>query len=545
MGTTYRWAQPVVVREQRTLFQPTLDDMIPQDHEVRLLDETLRTLDWSVWEAKYKRGGPGQPPIHPQVLAGIWLYAMMRRIRTSRPLEYACGHNLDFMWLAEGRTPDYSTLATFFSSNKEPLKDLFKQVCRKAMTMGMVRLGEVGFDATRVKAANSRYATLTTPSIEKKLAAIDAQIDAIAEATATALEDAATTGFGAGTELPEGLKSLEERRKKLAELAEVARTRDEERRQSGTDPKQKPAQVPTTDPQSKVMPNKEGGFAPNYTPTALTDGESGIILDANVLDVVNESGEALPAVDRVTELCGEAPENFLSDGGNASGEILAGLEERGINAVVPVKSMEPAADSPALRDDLTQPVPADQWEQLARNSLGQLDKSNFIYDADRDVYHCPGGRELPYESRENRNGVERMRYRSLNCDGCPLVALCLQKQKDGEPATGADGRVRNIRRDAHTDVRERAAQRMATPESKAQYARRSPIAETPFAWLKGVLGLRQFRHVGLEKVETEWRWACLTLNLKKILSVLSRLRRLALDALSAAGPPTTEIGLAV
>jgi hypothetical protein len=258
----------------------------------------------------------------------------------------------------------------------------------------------------------------------------------------------------------------------------VARTRDEERRQSGTDPKKKPAQVPTTDPQSKVMPNKEGGFAPNYTPTALTDGESGIILDANVLDVVNESGEALPAVDRVTELCGEAPENFLSDGGNASGAILVGLEERGSNAVVPVKSMEPAADSPALRDDLTQPVPEDQWEPLARNSLSQLNKSNFIYDAKRNVYHCP------------------------------------------------DSRVRNIRRDAYADVRERAAQRRATPESKAQCARRFPIA-----WLKGVLGLRQFRHVGLEKVETEWRWACLTLNLKKILLVLSRLRRQTLDAI--------------
>ncbi|MGZ0173898.1 MAG: transposase, partial [Planctomycetales bacterium] len=54
---------------------------------------------------------------------------------TSRPLEYACGHNLVFMWLAEGRTPDYTTLATLFSSNKESLKDLFKQVCRMAMTL--------------------------------------------------------------------------------------------------------------------------------------------------------------------------------------------------------------------------------------------------------------------------------------------------------------------------------------------------------------------------------------------------------------------------
>ena len=139
MATTDRWAQPQIVREQITLFQPTLDDMIPQDHEVRLLDETLRTLDWSAWEASYKRGGAGQPPIHPRVLAGIWLYAMMRRIRTSRPLEYACRHNVDFMWLAEGRTPDHTTLATFFSKNKEPLKDLFKQVCPMAMTLGWVR----------------------------------------------------------------------------------------------------------------------------------------------------------------------------------------------------------------------------------------------------------------------------------------------------------------------------------------------------------------------------------------------------------------------
>ncbi len=88
--------------------------------------------------------------------------------------------------------------------------------------------------------------------------------------------------------------------------------------------------------------------------------------------------------------------------------------------------------------------------------------------------------------------------------------------------------------EALLDIDVRAAARMATPESKAQYARRSPIAETPFAWLKAVLGLRQFRHVGLEKVETGWRWACLTLNLKKILSVLSRLRRLAREAMSGA-----------
>ena len=96
------------------------------------------------------------------------------------------------------------------------------------------------------------------------------------------------------------------------------------------------------------MPNKEGGFAPNYTPTALTDGASGIILDSNVLDEINESGEALPAVDRQTELCGEAPENFLSDGGNASRAILAGLEERAGPASVPACGTGEGRDGMAL-----------------------------------------------------------------------------------------------------------------------------------------------------------------------------------------------------
>ena len=92
MATSEYWAEAVIVREQRTMFAPTLDDMIGEDHEVRLLDEALRQLDWTEWEAVYKRER-GQPPIHPRVIAGLWLYGMMRRIRTSRFLEYACRHN--------------------------------------------------------------------------------------------------------------------------------------------------------------------------------------------------------------------------------------------------------------------------------------------------------------------------------------------------------------------------------------------------------------------------------------------------------------------
>ena len=130
----------------------------------------------------------------------------MRRIRTSRPLDYACVYNVDFLWLAEGLVPDHSTLAEFFSKFRPELKSLFKQVCKIAMTMGLIC----------------------------------------------------------------------------------------------------------------VMPNKEGGFAPNFTPACLTDGQSGFILDAAVIYEVNEHPEALPAVDRATPMCDESPVNFLADGGMAT-----------------------------------------------------------------------------------------------------------------------------------------------------------------------------------------------------------------------------------
>ena len=116
-----------------------------------MLDEVLRGLDWAEWES-HDSGWREQPPIHPRVLSGIWRYAMMRRIRTSRPLEYACVYNVDFLCLAERLVPDHSTLAEFFSKCRPELQSLFKQVCQIAMTMGLIRLGEMAFDGTRVKA---------------------------------------------------------------------------------------------------------------------------------------------------------------------------------------------------------------------------------------------------------------------------------------------------------------------------------------------------------------------------------------------------------
>jgi len=162
------WAKPGLDRNQALLFSPTLDDSVSEDHPVRLLEELLRVQDWSEWEQEYN-GRCGQPPIPPWVMAGVILYGLMRRIRSSRQLEYACGHNIDFMWLAEKRTIDHDTICKFRTRFKEPLKQLFKQVNRLAMKMGLIRLLEVAFDGTRVKANASRHRTWTVERVEAVL----------------------------------------------------------------------------------------------------------------------------------------------------------------------------------------------------------------------------------------------------------------------------------------------------------------------------------------------------------------------------------------
>ena len=535
MATAEGWAEAPLVREQMVLFPTSIDEVIPHDHEVRLLDEVLRTLDWADWEDAYPRR-KGQPPIHPRVLASLWLYGLSRKIKASRPLEYACSHNIDFIWLAEGRRPDHSTLAAFFTKFGTQLKDLFKQVVRLAVRMGLARLGEVAFDGTRVKACNGRYNTLTGKTLAERLALVDREIDELmqqAQAAQAGSDDAGSPGTS--TQLPSELATLEERRAKLQAALERANELDEERRKDGLTT---PAQVPMNDLESRVMPNKEGGFAPNFTPTALTDGHCGIILETNVLDTVNEHRETLPSIDAATETYGEKLETFLADTTMSTGPILAGLEERGITGYLPATSSEPPAESPVLRDDWSLPVLEEHRDALPKNSQGQLDRSNFLYDADRDEYRCPMGRALPYVDREFRDGVESRRYRSESCEDCPLASSCLKPPRGA--ARDADnsivnGRRRTIRRDAHADARDRMAARMSEASSQAKFDRRSWVAETPFAWLKGILGLRQFRHVGLEKVEQEWRWACLSLNVKKILKAIAKLRALARAALEAAG----------
>ena len=519
MATLDYWAEAPHSRFQSTLFAPTLDDMIDEDSQIRIFDEVLAGIDWSDWEAEYD-GKRGQPPIHPRWVAAIILYGLCQGIRSSRKLEYQCYRNIDFMWLVEGRVIDHSTISKFRTRFAKPLKGLFRQVCKIAMSIGLIRLGEVAFDGTRVRANNSRYKTLTAKTIEEKLKALDALFDQMMAEAEKADQQAAFDGLeGSTTRVPAEIADITARRERLKQALADVSAADEARKRKGTDPEKTPAQRPTTDPDSRVMPNKEGGYAPNYTPTATTDGHCGMIVDADVLNEVNETAAFLPSLERVEAMLGERPEKALTDAGNNSGAVLEGLEQRGIDGYAPAESSQPQPGNPACREDPTQPVPEERWPQLPRNGKKQLDKSCFVYDTERDVYYCPQGYEMPFEKtkpveRSGERVVLRI-YRNAHCAGCPLAQACL----DSKTQHG-----RTITRDRYEGARERMAAKMATEAARLLYNQRPHMAETTFGLLKSVMNVRRFLLRGLEKVKTEWSWAVTAFNLGKLVRELGRLR---------------------
>jgi len=504
-----RWDKAPRPRGQTVMFEPTLDKMIAGDHPVRLFDEILAAQDWSDWESPYVLVA-GRPPIPPRVLASILLYGLSQGIRSSRRLEYACRNSLDFIWLAEGREPDHSTLCGFRKRLERQLKALFGAICRMALDLGLAALNQVALDGTRVRANSSRHTTATAATLEERLAALREHIERL--------------------RLPRKLADLERRQALLEQALAAAKAKDKKRAcapggdalkakeaaegGNGGHKGKKPRapRVPVADPESTVQPNKDGGYAPNYTPMAAVETKGGFIVDADVLADADEGSVTVSTVDRIATTYGEGPGQLLADSAHGSGENLAALAQRGVEGYIPPPRRGDGPAPAAARADPSQALPPDVWPRLPRNSRKMLDRRAFVYDRAAEVYWCPLGRRLTLAGEHAKHGRPYRRYRAENsCRGCPLQPEC---------TTSKEGR-RLVYRDRHEDLRETMDARLSTAAGRATYGRRAPVVEAPFGHIKTQMHLRQFLLRGLAGVRTEWLWVCTAYNLSKLVRALA------------------------
>ena len=188
------------------------------------------------------------------------------------------------MWLTSGRTIDHTSLSNFRRKHQAQLKGIYKQLVQTAIDMGVAKLSELCIDGTRVLADASRYKKLTQESLAKVLKQLDAQIsEALRELDLTDQADDLFDDGQPSDKLPPELAELKTRREALDQVMAKLQEMDAARQGKGVDRKKGQAQIPKTDTDARVLPNKEGGYAPNYTPMAVTETSNGFIVGADVV----------------------------------------------------------------------------------------------------------------------------------------------------------------------------------------------------------------------------------------------------------------------
>jgi transposase len=493
-----RWAKAPHDRDQLMLLSPSLDEMLGGDHEIRLLDALLLSLDWSGWEERYDSSS-GQPPIHPRLMAGCILYGLTLGIRSLRGLEDATRHRTDFIWFLSGQTIDHSTFWQFQHRFEGQLKELSRELKRRGQAQLGCNATNIAVDGTFIRANSDRHGCRTAASLVKELVKLESNIDELlGELSAPDADD-----------LHGQLARLEAEKAKVLAALEVAQSRDaKKRKHSGRSARA--TRVPVTDPDAHLIKDKFGGQTPNYGATVAVDVDSGLIVDSAVLDGMAEA-EALPrVVDECVASLGQAPTAILADSNFSDGQVLKQLNDRGVAAYIPQQRKK--IDKITLEQILSGPLPPELLERLPRNG-GRFSRSCFTYDPTTDSYYCPQGRQLSrYRTvRVHRTPhIRRAEYRT-NCAGCPLRSDCI---KDN-----ANNRI--VTRDPYTPYRDASTQRLSTDEGRRRYKLRAPVAEGTIGVIKNVMNVRQFHCRGRERVRTEWLWVCTAFNLRKILKAMA------------------------
>ena len=334
--------------DQGLLLPPSLDEWLPADHLARFIADLVdEHLDLSRIQLAYTEGR-GAPPFDPRLMVRILLYGYTTGVRSSRKLEAACVDVVAFRWLAGGAAPDYRSIARFRKRHLSALGHLFVQALALCQAAGMVTLGRVALDGTKLRANASRRKAMSYARMSEKEKILAQEVsDLLAQAEAIdRAEDARYGKNRRGDELPEELRRRESRlaaiREAKAALEDEARERAEadaeaKARERGEDddtvaervaaagrravPRPK-AQRNFTDPQSKIMKTSDGSFHQCFNAQAVVDEQHQVIVAADVTDCAADVGNLIPMTEQATTNTGRAPKEVLADAGYCSAHNL-------------------------------------------------------------------------------------------------------------------------------------------------------------------------------------------------------------------------------
>jgi len=336
----------------------SLRDALPPNHLARFIVDVVAQLDLSQIYARY--GERGGEPIAPEILLGLLFYGYATGVFSSRKLEKATYESIPFRFIAGNLRPDHDTIAHFRKTFLPELKDLFVQILLLARTAGVLQLGNLSLDGTKIHADASKSHAVSY----KRLLELERRLQAEVEELFALSEQAEQAEVRAGLVIPDEIALRQERLVNLARAKAVlearaqaryqaeqaeyqakVRGREEKARQRNRKPPGPAPKPPTpeprdkdqynfTDPDSRIMKNsRDEGFDQHYNAQAAVDQESFLIVAQTLSNHPNDQGEALPTLDAIAPQLG-LPQAAALDQGFFSADNITGMEARGIEPYI-------------------------------------------------------------------------------------------------------------------------------------------------------------------------------------------------------------------
>ena len=326
------------------LVPPSLDEWLPQNHLSRFIADIVETqLDLKKFYASYAKS-KGQPPYDPRLMIRVLLYGYCVGVRSSRELERVCVDVVAFRWLAAQQAPDFRSIARFRKRHLSSLGKVFLQALELCRAAGMVSLGQVALDGTKVRANASRRKAMSYARLTEKQKVLADEVSALL-ADADAIDDAEDARFGKdkrGDELPPELARRESRLVKLAEAraaleanaaARARKDAEKKARDKGDDddavaqkgddaaknavvsPK---AQRNFTDPDAQIMKTADGSFHYAYNAQAIVDADHQVIVAMTLTNIGVDVEQVMPMIEKLQATMGVLPGQILADAGYCS-----------------------------------------------------------------------------------------------------------------------------------------------------------------------------------------------------------------------------------
>lgn len=333
--------------QQQALLPQALQDWLPEGHLAYFISDTVDSLDLQAFYARYDGGGSRNQPFHPAMMVKVLVYAYATGVFSSRKIARKLHEDIAFRVLAADNFPAHRTISDFRAFHLKELGELFVQVVRLAREMGLVKLGTIAVDGTKVKANASRHKAMSYGHMLKAEAELKAQIAALLQ-RAKAADEAEKNE--PEVDIPAQIARRQDRLDAIAQARERLEQRQRETElDRGRDPDDKPrggrykrefgvpedkAQDNFTDPDSRIMTRAGGGYDASYNAQTAVDETAHIIVAAELTNSASDAAQLPVMLQAVSDNLGQRPRQVLADTGYRGESVFEQLANCGTDVIV-------------------------------------------------------------------------------------------------------------------------------------------------------------------------------------------------------------------